>query len=496
MRSILLASEAETKRLAQDLASLLMPSDAITFSGGLGAGKSFFVRAMLQYLAQDEALEVPSPTFTLVQSYPLERFQAHHADFYRLSDESEVEELGLHDDPKAVLLIEWPEKGQGALPKDRLDISLEVMGAEARQISFNVVGESWAERLPRLIGKGAFLAASGWQEARRIPMQGDCSTRIYTRLEKPDGSRAILMDAPIKPDPGLGAVSYSKIAHIAEDMLPFVAVGEALRARGFSAPEIFAHDLGTGFLLLEDLGTEGVLQSRRIIMERYEAAVDCLIGMHQKPWENILKTASAPAYELPPFDTEAMLAEVALYLDWYLPHMGIVVSQEAREEFSAIWRVLADDLQEMPKTIILRDYHSPNLIWLEGREGLARVGIIDYQDALYGPEAYDLVSMTQDARVFIPEAQEKALLSRYMEARMVEGAFHPLAFYKSYKVMGAQRATKVLGIFARLAKRDNKAHHLDKLPIVRDYLARNLTHYSLEDLAKWHEAHVPVLEPA
>lgn len=495
--TLTLASEADTRRLACDLASLLMPGDVVAVSGDLGSGKSFLIRAMLRHLAHDPALEVPSPSFTLVQGYATPRLFLNHADFYRLGGPEEVEELGLFDDPAAVSLIEWPERAREALPGARLDISLAVISAEAREVELRAHGTDWQTRLARLAARRAFLARAGWERARRIPMQGDCSTRIYTRLELEGGDKAILMDAPRKADPGLGAASYSAVAHLAEDAVPFVAVDEALRAHGFSAPRILAADLDEGLLLLEDLGGEGILdEAGRPLPARYHAAAEMLTVLHRLDWPGELSVPQGGTYRLPVYDVEAMLAEVGLFLDWYLPHMGREPDAGARASYLELWRTLAEDLQVLPQTLVLRDFHSPNILWLGAREGHARVGLIDFQDAVLGPEAYDLASLAQDARVAVDRSLEEALLNAYLEARAGEAAFNPLAFLKAYRVMGAQRASKVLGIFARLARRDGKAQHLDKLPIVRDYLMRNLEHPALFDLAAWHAAHAPLAEPA
>lgn len=493
MLSFSLGSEAESRALAADVAALLLPGECVCLLGDLGAGKSFLARAMIRYLAHAPELEVPSPTYTLVQTYETPRMAVHHADFYRLSSSEEAEELGLFDDAAACQIIEWPQNAEAVLPENRLTIELEVTGETVRTVSLTSSSQNWQERLSRLEAKRAFLASAGLACPTRVPMQGDCSTRIYERLVEADGSIKILMDAPPKPDPGqTGAPPYSRIAHLAEDMRPFVAIGDGLLKAGFSTPEIFKADVEQGFLLLEDLGQDGVLQDGRPSPERYSKSVEVLARLHQMDWSQPLPVRGEGPYLLPPFDVEAMLAEVALLPQWYVPHMGGSLSEDGEQEFFRIWRDLATDLQELPQTLVLRDYHSPNILWCAAREGLRKIGIIDFQDALYGPEAYDLASVCQDARVFVPVNLEKQLLSQYLELRHDDEGFDPFALHASYRVMGAQRATKVLGIFARLAKRDGKPGHLNKLPIVRDYLKRNLEHPKLEVLADWHQRHLPL----
>jgi aminoglycoside/choline kinase family phosphotransferase len=187
-----------------------------------------------------------------------------------------------------------------------------------------------------------------------------------------------------------------------------------------------------------------------------------------------------------------MLIEVSLLLDWYLPDRGVEVTTEMRETFSVLWRRLLGAALAVPATWVIRDYHSPNLIWLAAREGLARVGVIDFQDAVLGPPAYDVVSLAQDARVDMSEALEIALVSRYVRGRKNdEPAFDPAAFAESYAMMSAQRNTRLLGVFSRLNRRDGKPHYLRHQPRIWSYLQRALAHPALVELRQWFEDHVP-----
>src|SRR5207302_3771839 len=162
-------------------------------------------------------------------------------------------------------------------------------------------------------------------------------------------------------------------------------------------------------------------------------------------------------YPIPHFDTEALLVEIGLMLEWYLPDRGVQANEEMRAEFAAIWRALLEKPVAAPKTWVLRDFHSPNLIWLGERAGILRVGIIDFQDAVLGPAAYDLVSLLQDARIDVPEQLELALLSRYIKARRAtDESFDPAGFAELYAIMSAQRNTRLLGTFSRLNRRDGK----------------------------------------
>src|SRR5215210_3621793 len=239
-----LPDEAATHRFARFLAGELKPGDIVALSGDLGAGKTTLARAIIRALAGDETLEVPSPTFTLIQSYDTARGPVMHADLYRVNDPAELHELGFEEASEAgIVLVEWPER--------------------ARAIR-------------------ALAETSGWAEAKRVPLQGDASTRAYERLVKPTGETAILMISPRQPDgPAVRrGKPYSAIAKLAESVHAFVAVARGLRALGFSAPEIHGEDLDAGILVLEDLGSEPVIDADGPIPERYEDATRLLARLH------------------------------------------------------------------------------------------------------------------------------------------------------------------------------------------------------------------------
>ncbi len=492
-----LADEAATVALGQMLAEEIRSGDVVTLSGGLGAGKTTLARAIIRALAGDPDLEVPSPTFTLVQAYETPRAGVLHADLYRIGSPEEVVELGLEEAAgTGVVLVEWPERAWSALGSDRLDVSLGLEPGGERRASLTAAGRL-APRLARLKAVRALLAACGWQDARRIPMQGDASTRAYERLVKPSGETAILMISPPRPDgpPVRRGKPYSAIAKLAESVHAFVAMDRGLAAMGFSAPRIYGEDLKTGLLVLEDLGAEGVVDGRAPIPERYAEATRLLAKLHGAMLPGVLPVAEGQTYALPEYDLEALLIEVELLLDWYVPHVaGGLLPASARAEFVRLWTEALEPQVAGPKTWTLRDYHSPNLLWLEARADLRRVGLIDFQDAVLGPPAYDVASLLQDARVTVPPELELKLLSLYArERRAAEPDFDMAGFAASYAVMAAQRATKVLGIFARLNKRDGKPQYLAHLPRVEAYLVRNLAHPILSKLRGWYESHLPRL---
>jgi tRNA threonylcarbamoyl adenosine modification protein YjeE len=496
--TVALANEAATRRLVTDIAAALEPGDLITLSGDLGAGKTTFARAMIRHLADDPNVPVPSPTFTLVQNYDLPRFPVVHADFYRLEGPSELAELGFEDLPKdAVVLLEWPDRAAGFLPPDRLDVAFTLApqsGPEHRNARITGYG-SFATRAERIPIIRRFLDSTGYGLAERRRVQGDASTRSYERL-RIGNQRAILMNAPRRPDgpPVRNGKPYSQIAHLAEDIVPFVAMANGLRQLGFSAPQIYEAELPDGLLIIEDLGTELVVHGEppAPIEERYGAAVDALIALHSRELSHVIPVAPHVVHSLPFYDMDAYLIEVELLLDWYLPWLGVSVTSDVRAEYLSLWRDALQIAVEAKPTWVLRDYHSPNLLWLPGRQGIGRVGLLDFQDAMMGPAAYDLASLLQDARVDVPELMEVALLGHYARRRgQSDPDFDPSEFIRVYATLAAQRASKILGIFARLDRRDGKPQYLRHIPRVWGYLQRSLAHSAIAMLRDWYNVNVP-----
>jgi N-acetylmuramate 1-kinase len=495
--TVALASEEATQRLAVDIANMLEPGDFVALSGDLGAGKTTLVRAIIHHLAGDAAIEVPSPTFTLVQNYDLPRFTLAHADLFRVSGAAELAELGLNDVEGAVVVMEWPDRAGSELPDDRIDIALELRAKDAHEHRFAYIAGHGAARL-RVDRLGAlldFLGEAGFGKAPRARIAGDASTRSYERMAH-DGKRFIVMNAPPRPDgpPVKRGLPYSAIAHLAEDVKPFVALANGLRARGFSAPKIIAADYDAGFIVLEDLGTELVVADDppAPVAERYERAADVLVELHRYDLPDALPVAPQVTHRIPPYDLDAFLIETELLLDWYLPLRGATAPAEARALFLSLWRDALRPALDAPKTWVLRDYHSPNLLWLEDRDGLAQIGLLDFQDAMMGPAAYDVASLLQDARVDVPEELEISLFGRYVRARRAaEAGFDANGFARIYATLAAQRATKILGIFARLDRRDGKPQYLRHLPRIFAYLRRALSHPALAALDGWYLARVP-----
>jgi hypothetical protein len=493
--------EAGVVRLAELVALELRRGDVLALRGDLGAGKTTFARALIAAL-MGEAAEVPSPTFSLAQTYVTPRLAVAHYDFYRLASAEEARELGFEEAAQeGAVLVEWPERASALLPDSRIDIELaETADPLVRRVTMRGLGrcETSVARIGDLMG---FLEAQGrWSGAHIAYLQGDASTRAYARLTADDGATVLLMDAPLQPDgpPVRDGKAYSRIAHLAEDMVrPFVAIGAVLREAGLSAPEVAAMDLDKGLLLVEDLGDrafgEELASGRTTQAELWRAAVDALIRLRSLPVPASLPLPDGASYTLPRRDRAAFEIEIELLLDWYWPAIkGGPAPPSVRAEFEALWTPVLDRLLALPGGWFLRDYHSPNLMWLPERQGIARVGILDFQDALNEHAAFDLVSLLQDARVTVPDALERELFGHYCaEIARREPAFDPAAFAAAYADFGAQRNTRLLGLWLRLMRRDGKPQYLQHIPRTWGYLARNLRSVALAPLAAWYDRHFP-----
>ncbi|RBP08682.1 hypothetical protein DFR50_12469 [Roseiarcus fermentans] len=491
------ADEAATLALAATQAAWLEPGDFVALSGDLGAGKTTFARGLVRALAEHPSLEAPSPTFTLMQVYDAPRGAVVHADFYRLRGPAELENLGWSEAiDDAIAIVEWPERVAEALPADRLEVTIRfdpARGIEARVLEMRGRGRM-GRRLARALSVGTLLHAAGWTEARREFVQGDASVRLYERLTRPDGTTAILMVSPPRPE---GPVirfgkPYAAIAKLSPDIRAFLAMAEGLRALGYSTPKVFARSVDDGLALIEDLGAETVAEAGAPNPARYAEAVALIADLHGRALPDALPVGSE-TYRLPAYDVEAMLIEVELVVDWYASSIArMAVPSGARMQFLAAWREILAPILEEPTTWTLRDFHSPNLHWLPGRTGIARIGLIDFQDAVIGPPAYDLASLLQDARIDVPDDLEMRLMAFYVRLRKTASpAFAAERFAASYAAMAAQRTTKILGIFARLDKRDGKPQYLRHLPRIERYLAKNLAHPLLRPVALWYQTHLP-----
>jgi aminoglycoside/choline kinase family phosphotransferase len=306
-----------------------------------------------------------------------------------------------------------------------------------------------------------FLARNGWQGAVIEPLAGDASFRRYFRV-KGDGRSAVLMDAP-PPH---------------EDVRPFVAVAEWLETVGLSAPQILARDVESGLLLLADLGSsrlrETLDEDPARELELYELATDVLVHLHRHP----------PMQALKPHGLEQWLEELMLFTDWYCPAVGVSVDVETyRKAWKEVLAPVAED--GLGPVTVLRDYHAENVMLIEGRRGVQHFGLLDFQDALAGHPAYDLASVLEDARRDVDPQIEQAMINRYVNATGYSEKFE-----RAYWALAAQRNTRILGVFTRLWKRDNKPGYRRFQPRMWGLLERDLSQPGLEPVRAWFDTNI------
>lgn len=485
---ITLETEPATVKFAEDLALAIKPGDCFALSGDLGAGKTTLTRAVIRAIADEPKLEVPSPTFTLLQQYDL-RIPIGHFDLYRISEPEELDELGLDDIlSDGVAFIEWPENALSELPKNV--IHLKISGTDERRLIDLQGHDDFVQRYQRSTLIRAFLNEKKFTNAERRFFQGDASSRSYERIRCNGQADLILMNAPKQPDGPIirDGKTYSEIAHLAEDVVPFIAIDNFLTNIGLKAPEIVSSSIEDGILVLEDLGNGKPIDNQNVpIAERYLAAVSVQAFLHDQQIPESIKVDGADPHIIPRYDQAIMQMEIELLTDWYLPFKdGTKSSEKLKQKYLDIWRDLFALLQGTETSLTLRDFHSPNIIWREGAIGHDQVGLIDFQDALIGPSAYDVASLAQDARVTVSQELEAELLAAYKSQRLAANAdFDSEQFDLAYSIMAAQRAAKVLGIFVRLNERDGKPQYLRHIPRVEQYITRAVQHSKLHPLRNW-----------
>lgn len=349
----------------------------------------------------------------------------------------------------------------------------------------------------------AFLQAAGWADAARIPLDQDASTRRYVRLVR-GSDTVLLMDAPSVEDapcpPGADASTRLAMGWNAQTRLAasrvdaFVALAAHLQSLGLSAPDILAHDSEAGFALLEDFGTD---QEFARLIERgdahevalYTAAAETLAAAHAAGAPSAV-TGYGERWPILDFDQVALRANADLFAEW-LPQFDVRMasSDKMLARWEAVRDTLIDQATAFPRGFTLRDYHAENLIWLPGREGIARVGLLDFQDAVRGWDAWDLAMLTQDARRPVSAEASEAAITTYLAAMGNDRQ----AFDERLAVIGALNALRITGLFARLVQRDKKNRYLAFMPRQQALLARNLSHPATAGLAGFIRENAPFI---
>lgn len=307
-----------------------------------------------------------------------------------------------------------------------------------------------------------FLRHHGWDDAKTEKITSDASNRKYTRLFKKQNT-SILMDS----DPTTN-----------ESIENFIYFTNQLRKQKFSAPKIYGQDICNGLLLLEDLGSDSfanILKSKPHLENHiYQEAINQLIEIRKNKIPHLTRK----------YDLKILLQEAVLFSEWYLSPL------RASYESSHLLKILRVSLQETLKqdtTLVLRDYHAENLMWLPDRRNNRRVGLLDYQDALAGNPAYDIASLLKDARREVPKKLQEELIKYFLKKTNLDHA----VFSRDYSILSAQRNLKIIGIFSRLSIRDNKSGYLDLIPRVWKNLQDDLKHPSLNELSEFIKSNSP-----
>jgi N-acetylmuramate 1-kinase len=362
------------------------------------------------------------------------------------------------------------------------------------------------KNMDRQQAKEIFIKQARWQDAQSQALAGDASSRAYTRFVRDDGRTAILMDAPPQAEaapcpPKASAderrtLGYNATARLAgSDLHAFIALANALRKAGLNAPEIYAADEAAGFALMSDLGNDLYAKAIDKGSEEkllYEKAIEVLVHIHQ----HFTRPGDVQDYTLLDYDNLALMAEADLLPQWFLDWRDPTKKPDARplQSWHQAWQKVFTGLSA-PSTLTLRDVHAENLLWLPQQQGLQQIGLIDFQDALYGHGAYDLVSLLEDARRDVAPALACHALAHYQTlAQKHLPDFDPDALTRDYAILGAQRNAKILGIFARLVRRDNKPSYEYLVPRVAAHFKNNLRHEALTPVKNWFASHAPELD--
>jgi aminoglycoside/choline kinase family phosphotransferase len=351
--------------------------------------------------------------------------------------------------------------------------------------------------------KAAFLARAGLAEAARHPLPGDASTRRYERLITPSGRTLMLMDAPPSAespvcDPAWGPgerrdAGWNAMARLAAGRVDaFAATAAYLRSRGLSAPEVVALDVGAGLAVIEDFG-EGVFAVLMAGGEPeetfYFAAIDALARLHEETPPSLLMAPDGVCWPLLPYDAVALKAGADLFVEWQPKfNPALAFGPEALAEWDAVWSSVAERGEAGATVFAHRDFHAENLLWLPEREGPARVGLIDFQDAVLAHPSWDLHSLLQDARRDVSPELEAAALERYFGHRP---NLDRAAFMADYAALAALNEVRILGVFARLVFRDGKPRYRQFMPRMWGQLQRNLRNPALAEIKLWFDRHVP-----
>ncbi|MDG2187302.1 MAG: tRNA (adenosine(37)-N6)-threonylcarbamoyltransferase complex ATPase subunit type 1 TsaE [Hyphomicrobiales bacterium] len=468
----------ELEELAKTISSNLEKGDIIALIGEIGSGKTTLSKFLINQLTSIEINQINSPTFNLYQSYNKNNVLVNHYDFYRIEKYQDLDEIDLEDSYKnGITIIEWADKYINALTQDYIEIHLTEK-LSYREYKITPKGKL-RKRIKNINSLDNFLKKTNLKINKLEDIYGDASKRKYCRLHLEDKT-LILMDSSQekkKINPTKLSTSISDYIHICKYL-------EKINIR---VPELFYTDIKREYLIEEDFGDlkYSHIISKENFKELYQPAIDTLLHISEIHHPNNLEV-NGKTYDIPEYDKKIYLNEVEIFIKFYWPFIkGTICTSAIEKEFMDIWNELLIKISS-DKSLVLRDFHSPNLMLLKDEENHKKCGVIDFQDALLGHPIYDLVSLCQDARITISEEEETFLIETYKSKFNFNNyQFDRSNFIDHYCILGTQRSMKILGIFARLSILDSRNDYLVHMPRVINYIKRNMQNSNLSDLSKW-----------
>ena len=469
---------SDLEKLSKELAPLLNEGGVVTLNGQIGAGKTTLAKLIIQQLTQTPLEDIVSPTFNLYHTYNKDNLEIAHYDFYRIESEMELHEIDLNESfTDKICIIEWADKFRDFLPKDRIEIFIKCTKNE-RVYRINPLGK-FREVVSNRAKIENFLGGLdiNFTELQRLP--GDASKRNYYRVMSSDNTM-IVMDATQKSD-------IKNKTGLTNGIDDFIKIQEYLNSIDVRVPKLIARNKIDNIILEEDLGEYSYtdMLTKENYQKLYNPAIKTLIHISNINHPKNISTKSNPHY-LKEFDLNIYLNEAEIFIDYYWPFIhGKQCNADKKQEFTHIMEEVYSNLTN-DKTLMLRDFHSPNLLFLENENGFRKCAVIDFQDALFGHPLYDLVSLTNDARITIDEYQEKYLIGLYKKDFPFNNfQFDSLSFMQQYHILGVQRSIKILGIFARLAILEANQNYLVHMPRIICYIKRIMQSGSIQALACW-----------
>ncbi len=458
------------------IAPIFEKGDLLALNGEIGSGKTTLTKHLINYLTATRIDEINSPTFNLCQTYSKEDLIISHYDFYRLDYLQEIEELDINDSIKNnFTIIEWANKFSSILPKDHFEIQINNKSHQ-REYKILFHGE-YAKKIAAHKNRLSFLSNSNLNIKKITKMRGDASKRKYYRVN--DGQENfVLMDAS---EDSIKKTTTSKT------LTDFIVFGQYLENIGLRVPKIYEFDIQKHLILEEDLGltTYDELYSKLSFKDLISPAIESLLILVHSNYEN-LNDLEGRAFEPQNFDKKVFINESKIFIDYYWPYVkNSICPEEEKYKFLFIIEKIYSNLST-DKAIVLRDFHSPNLHYLQNEKGHRKCALIDFQDALLGHPLYDLVSLAQDARFTISEDKEIYIVDAFKDKFLFNDfQLSKSSFNEQYKILAIQRSLKILGIFARLSLLEGKNNYIIHMPRVVDYIRRSMDCSLLHDLTHW-----------